>query len=181
MRLHRPARRALLIVHITSSVSWLGITLGLLALGVTANTSGSAEVAEASYRSMKMFTDWLVPPLALTTFFSGLVLSLGTPWGLLQHRWVFTKFCTTLITLTLAIFVSRPEISHAAATAISGEPTKDADLIIAPSVALSTYVFLTVISVLKPWGLTKRGRRMRAAAGAPGGSGRSRRTQRQPA
>jgi hypothetical protein len=27
---------------------------------------------------------------------------------------------------------------------------------------MSAYVFMTVISVLKPWGLTRRGRRLRA-------------------
>jgi hypothetical protein len=46
--------------------------------------------------------------------------------------------------------------------------TENSDLIVAPSVALATYafmyVFVTAISVLKPWGLTKRGRRRRSAA-----------------
>jgi hypothetical protein len=32
---------------------------------------------------------------------------------------------------------------------------------VAPSVSLGVYAFLTAISVVKPWGLTARGRRLR--------------------
>ncbi|MEE1760402.1 hypothetical protein PUR53_15215, partial [Streptomyces sp. SP18BB07] len=37
------------------------------------------------------------------TFTSGLVLSLGTPWGLARHRWVYTKYWLTLATLTATV------------------------------------------------------------------------------
>ncbi|MET4927654.1 hypothetical protein P3L51_35755, partial [Streptomyces sp. PSRA5] len=40
----------------------------------------------------------------------------------------------------------------------------DISLVAAPSVATAAYLFMTVISVLKPWGLTRRGRRLRAAS-----------------
>ena len=47
-------------------------------------------------------------------------------------------------------------------------PLPDAgDVLMGPVVSLSAYVFMTVISVLKPWGLTRRGRRLRAAARRP--------------
>ncbi len=161
MKLRRPARRALLVVHVATSVSWLGLTLGLLALGVTAFTTGSPEATEASYRSMQMFADWLIIPIALLTLGTGLVLSLGTTWGLARYRWVFTKFWITLVATGLSFFALRPEIGHAAAQAIAGENVAErSDLIVAPSVALATYLFMTVISVLKPWGLTNRGRRL---------------------
>lgn len=168
MKLHRPARRALLVVHVAASAGWLGLTLGLLVLGVTAFTTGSAEAAEASYRSMKVFADWLIIPIALLTLGTGLVLSLGTPWGLARHRWVYTKFWMTLATTALSVFSLRPTIAHAAAHAIAGQQIAESkDLIIAPSVSLSAYLFMTVISVLKPWGLTKRGQKLRTRARTP--------------
>lgn len=177
MKLHRPARRAVLVVHVATSVGWLGLTLGLLALGVTAFTTGSPEVTEASCRSMKMFTDWLVPPIALLTLGTGLVLSLGTPWGLARHRWVFTKFWMTVVTIGLSIFALQPLINRATAQAIAGqEVIRGNDLIIAPSVALATYLFMTVLSVLKPWGLTKRGQRLRSRARTRAGSSEARKS-----
>ena len=168
MKLHRPARRALLVVHVAASVSWLGLSLGLLALGVTAFTTAAPEAAEASYRSMKMFADWLIIPIALTTLGTGLLLSLGTSWGLARHRWVYTKFWMTLAATGLSVFALRPGINHATAQVIAGQQVADAgDLIIPPSVSLSAYLFMTAISVLKPWGLTKRGRRPRSRARRP--------------
>lgn len=163
--LKRPARRAVLVVHVAASAGWLGLTLGLLALALTANTTESAGMIEAACLSMKVFTDWLVLPLALLTLATGLILSLGTKWGLARHRWVYTKFWLTLATTTASVFALRPGVADAAETAAAGGVLSDPlDLVMGPAVSLSTYVFMTVISVLKPWGLTRHGRRLRTPA-----------------
>ncbi|KUL44877.1 hypothetical protein [Streptomyces regalis] len=165
MKLSRPARRASLVVHVVASASWLGLTLGLLALAITAATTGSAVTVEASVRAMKLFADWLLLPLAFLTLVSGLVLSLGTQWGLARHRWVYIKFWLTLATTTATTFALRPGLSSTVATVAASEPLPDAtDLMMGPIVSLSAYVFMTVISILKPWGLTRRGRRLRTAS-----------------
>ncbi|MGP8300470.1 DUF2269 domain-containing protein [Streptomyces inhibens] len=175
-QLSRPARRALLVLHVAVSVSWLGLTLGLLTLSVTGCTTGSPEMAAVAYRAMKIFGDWLVLPIALLTLVSGLVLSLGTAWGLARHRWVYLKFWLTLLTVLLSVFSLRPGINHLAAEAAAGTPTPDINLVVAPAVATATYLFLTAISVLKPWGLTKRGSRLREAQSAEARANRARRS-----
>ncbi|MBT2390206.1 DUF2269 domain-containing protein [Streptomyces sp. ISL-1] len=163
--LKRPARRALLVVHVAASAGWLGLTLGLLALALTAAGTESASMVEAACRSMKVFTDWLVIPLGLLTVLSGLVLSLGTKWGLARHRWVYTKFWLSLITLTASIFALRPSVNDAVETVTASAPLADPlDLVMGPVVSFTAYGFMTVISVLKPWGLTRRGRRLRVLA-----------------
>ncbi|WP_119294543.1 DUF2269 domain-containing protein [Streptomyces sp. YIM 130001] len=165
MKLDRPARRATLVVHVAAAAGWLGLTLGLLALAVAAITTDSAATTEAAVRSMKIFSDWLVLPLALLTLASGLVLSLGTHWGLARHRWVYVKFWLTLATTVASLFALRPGVSDAAATVASGAPLGDpTGLIAGPIVSLSAYVFMAAVSVLKPWGLTKRGRKQREAS-----------------
>ncbi|MCX5563103.1 DUF2269 domain-containing protein [Streptomyces sp. NBC_00038] len=176
MKLSRPARRASLVVHVAASASWLGLTLGLLALGITAATTGSAVTVEASVRAMKLFADWLLLPVAILTLLSGLLLSLGTPWGLARHRWVYTKFWLTLATTTATVFALRPGVNSAVtAVAAAGNPLPDAgDILFGPIVSMSAYVFMTVISVVKPWGLTRRGRNLRAAARKPVDTGRAR-------
>ncbi|MGW8725650.1 DUF2269 domain-containing protein [Streptomyces sp. NPDC055808] len=155
--LRRPARRGWLVAHVAVSVSWLGLSLSLLALGITAYTTDSPSMTEASYRAMKVFGDWLVLPIAVLTLVTGVVLSLGTRWGLARHRWVWIKFWLTLVTLCLSAFLLRPEINGAVA---AGVP--DTSLVAAPVVSSSAYFFMTAISVLKPWGLTGRGRKHRA-------------------
>ncbi|GGP60442.1 DUF2269 domain-containing protein [Streptomyces calvus] len=165
VKLSRPARRAHLVIHVTASAGWLGLTVGLLALGVTATTTGSPAAVEASVRAMKLFADWLLLPLALLTLGSGLVLSLGTPWGLARHRWVVTKFWLTLATTAATAFALRPGVDAAVAAAAAGHPLPDGgDVLAGPVVSLSAYLFMTAVSILKPWGLTRRGRRLRAAA-----------------
>lgn len=154
--LKRPARRSILVAHVAVSVGWLGLTVGLLALGLTAFLTRDAATAEAATRAMKVFSDWLVVPVSLLSLVSGLALALGTSWGLARHRWVWTKFWLTLITAGLSVFALRPGIDEAAARGAA-----DIDLVIAPSVATATYLFVTAISVLKPWGPTRRGRRLR--------------------
>lgn len=158
-QLRRPARRALLVVHVSVSVAWLGLSLGLLTLGITAYTTQDSSLTEAAYRAMQVFADWLLAPVALLTLGTGLVLSLGTPWGLARHRWVWIKFWITLATAAATIFALRPEITHAAA---AGVP--DLSLVAAPTVSTGAYLFMTAISVLKPWGPTRRGRRLRESA-----------------
>lgn len=137
-------------------MAWLGLSVGLLTLGITAYTTGDPSLTEAAYRAMKVFADWLLAPVAVATLVSGLVLSLGTPWGLARHRWVWIKFWITLATATATALALRPEIQHAAT---AGVP--DASLVAAPTVSTAAYLFMTAISVLKPWGLTRRGRRLR--------------------
>ncbi|MGN9759849.1 DUF2269 domain-containing protein [Streptomyces sp. SD31] len=177
VKLSRPARRASLVVHVVAAASWLGLTLGLLALAVTAATTGSAVTVEASVRAMKLFADWLLLPVAFLTLVSGLVLSLGTQWGLARHRWVYTKFWLTLATTTATAFALRPGLSSTVDAVAAGGALPDAgDLMMGPIVSLSAYVFMTVISVLKPWGLTRRGRRQRSAAHRPMSAERARQT-----
>ncbi|THA62427.1 DUF2269 domain-containing protein [Streptomyces sp. A0642] len=157
--LKRRARRGLLVAHVSVSVSWLGLTVGLLTLGITAFTSDDPATAQAALRALRIFGDWLIVPVALAALLSGLILSLGTPWGLARYRWVWTKFWLTLIATGLSVFSLRPGIHEAAERG-----TADIDLVIAPSVATATYLFMTAISVLKPWGPTRRGRRPRVSA-----------------
>ncbi|MDF6043563.1 DUF2269 domain-containing protein [Streptomyces sp. JH14] len=157
--LKRPARRSLLVAHVAVSVSWLGLTVGLLALGLTAFLTRDPATEQAVTLAMKVFGDWLIVPVALLSLLSGLALALGTPWGLARHRWVWTKFWLTLITTALSVFSLRPGINEAAARG-----AVDINLVVAPSVATATYLFITAISVLKPWGPTRRGRRLRVSA-----------------
>lgn len=170
--LPRSARRGLLAVHVAVSVGWSGVSLCLLTLAV-AGARDPAVWAGPAYSAMKLFSDWLLAPVALLSLSTGLVLALGTPWGLARHRWVWTKFWLTLAATCATLLAFRPAADEAAALAAAGAPVPSTDLLFPPAVSLSLYCFLTAVSVLKPWGLTRRGRRLRTARGGrgPGGPG----------
>ncbi|MEU9736688.1 DUF2269 domain-containing protein [Streptomyces sp. NPDC048002] len=174
MRLSRPARRATLVVHVVASAAWLGLSLGLLALGATAANTASAATVEASVRAMKLLADWLLLPAALLTLLSGLLLSLGTVWGLARHKWVYTKFWLTLATTTATVFALRPGVDSAVTAVSAGGSLPDpGDVLFGPAVSLTAYVFMTAVSVLKPWGPTRRGRRAREESRTPAAPART--------
>ncbi|MET9400677.1 DUF2269 domain-containing protein [Kitasatospora sp. NPDC002965] len=178
-RLPRHARRIWLVAHVALSVGWLGLTAGVLALGIAGRFSDDPDTVKAAYLAQEIFADWLLIPVSLLSLLSGLVLSLGTTWGLLKYRWVVTKFWLTLAATLASIFALRAFIHDAAGQVAAGTVPPDGRsphvLVIAPSVALTIYLTATILSVLKPWGMTRRGTRLAAAARAgrvrPAGAG----------
>ncbi|MFJ9692761.1 DUF2269 domain-containing protein [Kitasatospora sp. NPDC101183] len=160
-RLSPAARKYAVIAHIVSSVGWLGLMLCLLTLGATGLLTDSADTLRSAYRAMPLLGDVLVLPLSLLALLTGLVLSLGTPWGLFRYRWVAVKFWLTLAAATASIFALTTRL-HEAARLAARHPTgtiADMDLgftrynvVIIPSIALTVYVTCVVLSVLKPSG-----------------------------
>jgi hypothetical protein len=167
-RLSRTARKLTLTAHVAVSVGWLGLDLGLLTLGGTGLASGDPELQRAAYRAMGLFADVLIIPISLASLLTGVLLSLGTPWGLFRHYWVAVKFWLTLGATVASIFALRAQIG----TAVRKLPTAATDpggpldlgdtaasLVAAPSVALLIYLSATALSTYKPWGRTSYGKR----------------------
>jgi hypothetical protein len=166
-------RRFVLLLHVVSSVGWLGLNLGVPALAVTGMTTGSPEWQHAVYRVLSLLGDLYLVPLSLTAFTTGVVLSLITSWGLVRHYWVVTKFVLTLIAVVLIPVSLLPGL-HAAAEAVANTPPGTfADIprdglgqVGAGFVSTTMYLTCTVLSIYKPWGRTAAGRRRLAPAAA---------------
>lgn len=172
MRLSRGQRKALLVTHIVSSVGWLGISLTLLTLAITGRFSDVVATRTSAYWAMHLLGDVLVVPISLISLLSGVLLGLGTAWGVFRHRWVTTKLTVTTATFALSIFALRAQISdayvssgpHLESSALAHAGT---NLVIAGCVSVSLYTFTAVLSVFKPWGLTVWARRREAARRSP--------------
>ncbi|MFD1150542.1 hypothetical protein [Saccharothrix hoggarensis] len=148
------ARKWWLVLHVVSSVGWLGVTIGMLALALAAFD------APALYPAMSLLGDVVVLPLALTALATGVVLSLGTKWGLVKHRWVLVKFALTVVAVVATTFSLRSGLHEAAASASDGTAVGavGTDVLVAACVSLTFYTVNTVLSVFKPWGRTRWGR-----------------------
>src|SRR5439155_11377048 len=95
---------------------------------------------------------------------SGLVESLGTPWGLFRHYWIVAKLMIAVVATILLIVHMRP-VSFVAGVAAQGV-LSSADLrqlriqLVADSAAaLLALLAATRLLVYKPRGLTPYGRR----------------------
>lgn len=99
MRLSPPLRKAALAVHLAVSVGWIGAVAAYLALDLAAAASDDAATLRAAYLGMGLIAGSVIVPLAVATLVTGVVVSLGTKWGLLRHWWV-------LVSLALTVFAS---------------------------------------------------------------------------
>jgi hypothetical protein len=81
-------RKFALTAHVASSVGWLGAVVAYLALGVSAATGREAQTVRAAWIAMEVIGWFAIAPLAIAALLTGLVVSLGTPWGLFRHYWV---------------------------------------------------------------------------------------------
>lgn len=120
MRLSPGLRKAVLTAHLALSVGWLGAVAAYLPLDLTAATSTDSQVLRAAYLGMDAIAGTVIVPLALGAVSTGLLVSLGTKWGLLRHWWVVVSLALT----TFAAVVLLVETGTIAAyAAVAADPT----------------------------------------------------------
>lgn len=164
MRLSKTYRRVLLTVHVISSVGWLGLSIANIALALTIYTTTDPLLQHSVYRVLEVVGTTVILPISLTAFVTGVLASIGTQWGLIRHKWVLVKFALTLLTVLLTFFSLLPGLRAAAevvAVTDPGElaPVDGSGLLSAAFVSTSIYTFNVVLSVFKPWGRTRWGKR----------------------
>ncbi|SDD02425.1 hypothetical protein [Glycomyces harbinensis] len=158
-KLRRPAYRALVVVHVASSVAWLGLSLCLLVLAAWAATTSDAASQYAAVAASSRLAGTIAVPIGATALVTGVWLMLGTRWSI-AYTWVLVKLVATVITFALTVLVLRPGLAEVAAGA---DPLRlqvlDGDIMYGPVVSSVVYLGATVLSYVKPWG--------RRGAGAP--------------
>ena len=151
VHLGKRGRRAVLVAHVLSSVAWFGIAVFVLFLVVLARSTGDPEYAAALSRTVET-SIWLSVPTGAVSGLTGLVLGLGTPWGIATHWWVVLKEIAFVPLVVTDLFVVAPT-AHALARGGSGD-------FLGPAIGHCVVLALaTVISIVKPFGRTPHGRR----------------------
>ena len=105
-------------------------------------------------------TGWyVIVPLALAALLTGLVMALGTPWGLFRHYWVLITFVLTVFA-TVILLLHMPTVSSLADVAREADGATlgglGGDLLHAGG-GLLVLLVITVLNVYKPRGLTPYG------------------------
>src|SRR5262245_43055057 len=88
--------KVMLNVHIAVSVGWTGGVVAYLALVVAGMTTQNDQTLRAAWIALALIGWFAIVPLALASLLTGLILSLGTKWGLFRHYWVLFSFLLTL-------------------------------------------------------------------------------------
>lgn len=157
-------RKVALTGHVTSSVGWLGAVGCFLALAVVGLTSQDGQTVRAVYVAMEPISWFVIVPLSVASLLSGLLQSLGTTWGLFRYYWVLVKLLLT-VAAVLVLLVHTQPIGHAADAAAQTALSESdlvrvrVQLVIAALAAVFVLLTTTILSVLKPQGTTRYGRR----------------------
>src|SRR5206468_9089539 len=106
-------RKFALTSHVTSSVGVLGSIAAFLALAVARLTRQDAQIVRAAYLAMDLTARFVIVPLAFASLLTGLIQSLGTPWGLFRHYWVLAKLLLTAFA-TVVLLIKMELIGFAA-------------------------------------------------------------------
>ena len=164
-------RKIALAAHIATSVGWAGAVSAFLALAVSGLVSPSAPTVRAAYVGMELTTWYVIVPLAVASFFTGVISSLGTTWGLFRHYWVLLKLLITVLATAVLILHLEPIGRLAATSRDTGMPGPDLHqarmlMIYASGAAVLALLIMTALSIYKPRGMTPYGwRRQEEARG----------------
>jgi len=152
-------RKLALTVHLTTSLGWVGAVIAYLGLGIAAVESSDSEAIRAAWIAMEVTGWWVIVPLAIAALVTGLVMSLGTRWGLFRHYWTVISLALTAL-CTLVLVLHMPAVT---ATARVARTLEGGDLrmlggdLFHPGAGLLLLLAITVLNVYKPEGLTPYG------------------------
>jgi hypothetical protein len=159
-RLSPALRKAVLVLHIVTAISWMGVDIALLALLITARTTDDPALVASGFTAVRMIVPVAVPPLSLGILATGLFLGLGTRWGVLRYWWVVVKLLLSLV-MTALVFVSLVPAVNTIAVAAPGTISADAlraslgalptMLLFPPVVSFLMLGVAAVLSIFKPW------------------------------
>jgi len=159
MTMTPPLRKLVLTVHLTCSVGWIGAVIAYLALVIAAMTSQEARMLQAVWIAMEVIGWYVIVPLALAALLTGLVMALGTPWGLFRHYWVLISLVLTIFA-TVVLLVHMQTVSDIAGSAaetpgaaIGGLPGE----FVHAGVGMLVLLVIQVLNMYKPRGMTPYG------------------------
>jgi transposase len=151
-------RKAMLAVHVASSVGWLGAIAAYIALNVPVVTGADEQLVRAAHLMMKPVAWYAVVPLAVASLVTGIVQALGTPWGLFRHYWVLISLFVTVFA-TVILLLHLPDVDALAARA--ADPSSDVNSLhgdLFHSIGgLVVLLVPLVLNLYKPRGLTRYG------------------------
>jgi len=166
-------RKFALSAHLTFSIGWIGAVVAYLALGVAAVTTEDARTVRAAWTAMELTGWYVIVPLALASLLTGLVMALGTKWGLFRHYWVLFSFALTIFA-TVVLLLHMPTVSSTAEVAQEAEGARLDGLggdLGHPGIGLVVLLVIQVLNMYKPPGMTRYGwRKQQERRTAPDGN-----------
>jgi hypothetical protein len=160
-------RKLAVTAHVMSSVGWFGAVAAFLALAIAGVSFDDVDTVRGSFVAMNLIGEFVIVPLGIAALGTGLLVSLPTQWGLLRYYWVTVKLVLTIgATILLLVHQFTAVATAARRVVLAPAGTRPAveqlgnQLIVDSGLALAVLTVTTVLSIYKPWGRTRHGRRV---------------------
>jgi len=160
-RLGNRPRKTVLLLHIVAGGTWFGLDVAMAVLVFTAINTESDAVRAHTLQSLQLITVWPMFSAAMLSLITGILLGLGSKYGLVRYWWVASKLVLNLLLATLIVTALRGEVANAAG--LGGELALGADLdwnftnrIYPPIVSPTALTIAFLLAVFKPWGRIRR-------------------------
>ena len=153
-------RKFLLTLHVMSSLGWAGAVAVVVVLDIAVLTGADPQLGRLLWLALQAAVWTLLVPLAFASLLTGVLLALGTVWGLFRHYWVLFKLVLTLFATVVLVLYSQT-ISTVAGMAV--DPAMSGMAF--PSALLHTggglvvLLLTTILAIYKPRGMTRYGQR----------------------
>lgn len=152
-------RKLALTAHLTVSVGWIGAVAAYLVLVVAALTRHDSQTLQAAWIAMELIGWYVIVPLALASLLSGLIMALGTPWGLFRHYWVLLSLVLTILA-TVILLAHMQTVSYVASIAAETPRAAVGGLVselVHAGVGMLLLLVIQVLNIYKPRGMTPYG------------------------
>ena len=165
MRLSPALRKFALTVHLTASIGWIGALVAYLVLVIAAMTTQDSQTLRAAWLTMELIGRFAIVPLSFASLLTGIIMSLGTKWGLFRYYWVLFSLVLTLFA-TVVLLQHMQTVSFFAGVASEAENSQPGALreglsgeLLHAGVGLLVLLVIQVLNLYKPQSMTVYGSR----------------------
>lgn len=160
-RLGPRTRKTVLLVHILAAGAWIGIDIVMAVFIFTALSTDDTATKAFCFQALDEFAVWPLLISGTVSLLTGILLGLGTRYGLVKYWWVAIKLVLNLILTGLVLVALAPEIALKAGQtrdvlAGRGGELSVGDLIFPPIVSPAALLIAYALAVFKPWGRIRR-------------------------
>jgi hypothetical protein len=163
-RLSGRLRKTVLVAHISAAGAWIGLDVVMGTLVLTMALTDDLATKAVAAQALELFAVVPMFSAGLLTLVTGVVLGIGSKYGLVRYWWVAVKLVLNVALTSLVLISLRSGVHDlaeqgrlVAAGAASALPI--GDLGFPPIVSTSALLFAVVLSVFKPWGRVRRNQR----------------------